>query len=55
MARLEEDGAARRVRRHGQSRLADDLRVPWITLTDLADGLDTEIVQFIAYDPVHRL
>ena len=24
--------------------------VPWITLTDLADGLDTEIVQFIAYD-----
>ena len=26
VARLEEDGAARRVRRHGQSRLADDLR-----------------------------
>ena len=24
--------------------------VPWITLTDLADGLDTEVVQFIAYD-----
>ena len=24
--------------------------VPWITLTDLADGLDTEIAQFIAYD-----
>ena len=24
--------------------------MPWITLTDLADGLDTEVVQFIAYD-----
>ena len=24
--------------------------MPWITLTDLAEGLDTEIVQFIAYD-----